>query len=468
MTLVNTIAPVITNIASVAGAADLQQTAYASFWRNIEVSPDMSALAADGVSVVYEHAKTVSSRSRYTSIRVDSLVRTPHMLTFKVNPEVFMEQRQLSLPPHMRALEEITFRLYPHEVSLLEVSARIDDPPARNAHDEAGRPLANTWLDEIQDGMVTFTEAIAEQLLDRAIAPLIRSIRRLDRKGSFLRVREDADEVTKVLWASRSLLAAPKHRWLLDHWTFNAVGDEHRAERDALLDGSENALMKWLNYAFVDVAGEGLQAFRASNEHEGAYAHHYAGLRYAQYVYASLDYVGGRLGTVLVEAVGVRAKWELEALKDDLVTLSQRAELIIMERHDLLKYMNREIRDQFKKLLEAWDYDELVEGPVQFKIELCNRRLAELTEKRAARSTLVTDLILLGIGITSIAGIAIALTDFGRNSARDAISTVYDLGASGFTDWYIAQPIDVILLASAAASTVLIVLYLFFRRDNGS
>ena len=96
------------------------------------------------------------------------------------------------------------------------------------------------------------------------------------------------------------------------------------------------------------------------------------------------------------------------------------------------------------------------------------RRLDDLAARRAARSGRVTDLILMGIGITSIASIALAISQFGRSAASDPLATGYDLGASDFTSWFAAQPVDVILLASAAASAVLVVLSLYFRRDDGA
>jgi hypothetical protein len=45
---------------------------------------------------------------------------------------------------------------------------------------------------------------------------------------------------------------------------------------------------------------------------------------------------------------------------------------------------------------------------------------------------------------------------------------VYDLGGSSIVEWVASQPADAILIASAVASLVLVVLYLFFRRDKNA
>ena len=138
-----------------------------------------------------------------------------------------------------------------------------------------------------------------------------------------------------------------------------------------------------------------------------------------------------------------------------------------MERRDLAKYLKRAVRREMDAILAFWGYEKLLEEPVRFKIETCDRRLAELAARRTARSAMFTDLILLGIGVTSILGTALALTEFGRSIASDPASTVYDLGRSSIVEWVAAQPADAILLASGMTSVLMVVLYLFFRRDHG-
>lgn len=190
-------------------------------------------------------------------------------------------------------------------------------------------------------------------------------------------------------------------------------------------------------------------------------------LRYAQVFYGTLDRIDTRLSKILADSAAVAAsRWELDQLRGQLLSLSQRAELIIMERQDLSKYLKRAVRVEMDAILEFWDYDGLLAQPVRFKIEICDRRLAELAARRTARSGMFTDLILLGIGVTSILATALAVTEFGRSMANDPDMAAYDLGRSSMVEWVAAQPADAILIASGVVSLLLVIMYLFFRRDR--
>lgn len=481
MIVLRAMAPIVTNLASVAGAADRLSGDYSALWARVDSRISRAAPVPGVANLRFEHAAhgvRGTTESRYASIETDSLTRSPHIITLNLDERLF-EWRDASgggeaelcaaagdaswpsLPEQVRRVDEATVRIYAHQVSIFEASLVLHDPPGAPADSDA----VARWLSRLQRETITFMERVASAVRARAVDPVLAVVREEDPKHRFFHAPDEhirsADQC--VLWVSRSLLVPEERRGLLAHWTKDAVDVRSERLRDDLLRGDRDSLVRWLNYGFVDAAGEGPDAFRT-----GAHSAEFAGLRFAQETYASLDQVDSRLQSVLADASAAESKWQLEHLRGDLVWLSQRAELIVMGRQELLKYMTRSARSHFEQILDAWEYDALVEQPVMFKIELCNRRLGDLAAKRAARSNLVTDLILLGIGITSIAGTALAITEFGRNTASDPLSTGYDLGGSSFTSWFASQPIDVVLLASAAASSVLVVLYLYFRRDDGA
>ena len=90
----------------------------------------------------------------------------------------------------------------------------------------------------------------------------------------------------------------------------------------------------------------------------------------------------------------------------------------LIEQHESEKYLTRNVLSEMKEMLEAWDFDGVLVQPVQESIKSCQARLSDFAERRAARSRLLTDLLLLGIGLTSIVGTALALASFGRSTAR--------------------------------------------------
>jgi len=191
-------------------------------------------------------------------------------------------------------------------------------------------------------------------------------------------------------------------------------------------------------------------------------------MRYAQYFYAAMDVVDDRLNGVLAETSGGRRAWEQAELATRLRALSHRAELVMLDLQDLRKYVTRRVRTELDRILDAWNYADLVEKPVSFKITICDRRLEELAAGRQARAGTVTDVILLGIGVTSVLGTALAVTDFGRSVATDPGQAGFGSASSGLTEWFASQPADAIIVGSIVVSALLVVLFLAVRRSGSS
>lgn len=453
MTHVRLLIPFGVDLAVPAGVADRNPDQYRRFWTSARTA--LAALPADVRScadIRLPDAMARAQGSSYSSIDTGSFTHLPHLLDIVIDPEG-MDLQQT--PSAVTAVDGVRVLIYPHQLGLVEVSVSIGNTPDPTRGYEE-------WLDELQRESVAFGEQLTRTISRRVVNPVVDVLRAADRKKEFfLPPYQGSLEMGTALWVSRGLLVSPEHRPLLSHWTKDVVGSDGESLRDELLDGTRNSLVRWLNYAFVDSDREGADALDS-----GPHAAEVSALRMAQVVYASLERVDSQLKLVLSEAAAAHTRWQLGLLHEDLSQLSTRAELIVMERQEMQKFMPRQVREHFEKILSAWEYDALVEGPALFKIELCNRRLSDLSTKRAARSSLVTDLILLGIGVTSIAGVALAITEFGRNAAASAYSTGYDLGGSDFTSWFATQPIDLILTASAAVSVIVVALYLYFRRDN--
>lgn len=452
MTHLRLLVPVVVDFGIVPGAASRDPEGYASLWTRLaQRFDDASALPA-GTTLSVHHTTRVRSVNQYSRIDEDSLGRPLHVLTLTGDAAALTARTGTDL-----TITSAELALYDHGVALLEIGV---DAGAVPASDTA------SWLDGLQAGGVALAEQLARQITTQALDPVLAVARGLDPEHEVVEAPLQEDDpaladLGEALWVSRSLLVAPADRGALAHWTKDVVGGEDEQLRSALLDGDSDRLVRWLNYAFVDVDGEGSAAFA-----RGRFADHWQGLRYAQMTYAVLDRIDSRLALVLAEAAAATERWQLEALRQSLVALSGRAEVAIIERQHLAKYLKRSVRVHMVQTLEGWDYAELLEGPVQFKIEACGRRLDDLTSKRTARSGFITDLILLGIGVTSIASTSLAIIDFGRASATDPISTGYDLGGSDFTSWFAAQPIDAVLLVSGVLSVILVLLYMYFRRDD--
>ncbi|MDG4788157.1 hypothetical protein O7626_19820 [Micromonospora sp. WMMD1102] len=493
MTQLRILAPVVVDFYAVPGAALRDPGAHARFWAErqpeldallprlapplpaaaavpaavavpgADASPAAAALPAAGVppEVALRHTRPRSSLNLYRTISEHAAERTMHVLTGRLRPEHLPEEPG---DPLRAGLVEISFRLYDHGLMLLEMLAEVD--PWLAGH--TGRLPAR--LDELQARAVELGEQTAREVVRRYLDPVLALLRDADRDEEVLLPATVADdpvtaEFGEALWVTRSLVvdpSAPGAAQMTRHWLKDVViDDDPRPPADRLLDGEFDHLVRWLNYLFLDRTGAGGRMLPGD-----PFRDQWEALRYAQVFYGVLDRIDARLSKILADSAAAGSRWELEQLRGQLTRLSQRAELIIMERQDLSKYLKRAVRVEMDAILDFWDYEKLLEQPVLFKTELCGRRLAELAARRTARSAMFTDLILLGIAMTSILGTALAVTEFGRAIATDPEMAAYDLGRSSLVAWVASQPADAILVTSGVVSALLVLVYLFFRRDR--
>ncbi|MGH3240960.1 MAG: hypothetical protein ACRDNL_11320 [Spirillospora sp.] len=427
-----------------------------------ETDPDEAA--ADRPRIVLEHTRPTRSLNLYKTIGDDAVERPLNVLTGTLRARDLPGEWADADP--CGTVTEIVFRLYDHGLMLLELLT--DVPPAQTAPTDG----LEARLDHLRDCAVSLGERIGRAIVRRYLAPVLRLLRKADGDAKVLaRATTSDDPVTgdfgESLWVTRSLIVDPDEPGadpVIRHWVKDVVtAEDDRPAADRLLSGELDYLVRWLNYAFIDRTGAGGRMRPGDPFYD-----QWEALRYAQVFYGVLDRVDTRLSKILADSAAAEGRWELNQLKDQLTNLSRRAELIIMERKDLTKMLKRAVRVEMDAILGYWDYEDVLEEPVRFKVEICDRRLGELAAGRAARSTLFTDLILLGIGVTSIIGTVLAITDFGRSAATDPDMTAYDLGRSSIVKWISSQPADAILVASGAMSVLLVALYLFFRRDNNA
>lgn len=471
MTHLRILAPVLVDHARVPGVWLRDPDAYSAFWAQQQERTDRALAvraAAEGVErprLVFEHVRPAQSLNLYRRIDDTGTDRPSHVLSGELRAAHLPRTFPGGTSPVGDVLE-VSFRLHDHGILLVEAMVQVGPWLAARTGSLEDR------LDELQEAAVGLGESLARECVAEWVDPLLARVRAADRRHAVLEATAAVDEpgsgdLGNALWVTRSLVLSPEHpdtAATVRHW-IKDVGpvDGHAQPAQDLLEGRSDHLVRWLNYVFLDRDGAGAAVLP-----DGRFRDEWSALRYAQLFYGALDRIDSRLARVLADSAAATARWEVAGLKEQLVSLSQRAELVLMDRQDLAKYLKRSVRRELDALLDAWDHELLLEQPVRFKIETCDRRLAELSARRTARSAMFTDIILLGIGVTSILATALALTDFGRGLRANPGSGSYDLGASAVTQWLAAQPADAILATSATVSLLLVVLYLVFRRDHGS
>jgi hypothetical protein len=467
--------PVVVDHYIVPGAPLRDPSSYAAFWANAqrEVDAHFGGRSLDGratTTITLDHAHETSALNRYQSIDDNAVDRPLHVFSGTVVPEPIIDSLKNGAGPVLSKILEISFRVYDHGLMVLEALSDVTD----YLGSEPAKIEKN--LDALQQDAVQTGDALAQAVVQTCVDPVLELLRRLDESGGILEqpaAENDAQvrDFGRSLWVTRSLVvdpAEPVAERAIRHWIKDVATSEFaRPPADELVDGERDHLVRWLNYMFVDRTDDGSET--SATMGPGSRFHdQWEALRYAQVFYGVIDRIDSRLSRILANSAAADSRLDLEHLRADLTGLSRRAELIILERQDLAKYLKRAVRLELDAIMSYWDYEQLLETPVKYKVDLCNQRLAELGARRAARSTMFTDIILLGIAMTSVLATALALTEFGRSVANDPDMAVYDFGRSSIIAWVASQPADAILVSSGVISALVVLVYLFFRRDNGS
>lgn len=511
------LAPTITDFALVPGAADRDPVAYSRFWqerragvdaavgaslrRCVDGAPPAGPPDAPGFSVSIDHATFRGRFNRYQDIHRDTLERPLHVATARIgrpwltavdvaaSPSGIDHDRDRSGDPESPSVTagfladlwshvaEVTCRVFDHGIMLIEFEASDVGPDVPSGARDGG--LAGR-LDRLRGGAVALGAAVARWCDRTVLRPLHQVAVAADRRGDFVvgdrPLVGERSAAGNVLWVTRSLVVVrtdPALDPVARHWLEDA-GPWELADEDgdvggdgldrlvrSLRAGRTRSVTRWLNYLFTAEAEDDPVLEAGGRLHE-----QWTAMRYAQYHYAALEQIGHHLGATLARSFGDDPLDEIRTLREELERTSGRARLVIIERHDVSKYLERSVRHEVDAILDHWDYSDALVGAVERKIEATDARLDELEAHRSARAQLFTDVLLQGLVVATILGAAIGLAQFGRARVSDPLSPV-DAGRDDLIGWFAAQPADAIVLLSILVSVVLVLVYVYFRRFHG-
>lgn len=332
----------------------------------------------------------------------------------------------------------ITWTLYDFGVFLVEGFMNVDDVEADRAHQIE---------DEIRDVCAETARRCAAEVM-RAIGSAAAQSRDVNHY-----LAGDAAVAPEVAWVTRALQL---HRGDPDAEAFSRAWVEgvdaiHEDFITRLLEGQEFQVARWMNH----VHDTGRQ--REVDEDWEA-------LKYAQFFWTALQSVDEELRFILSMSMAPPSEYRLAALRTELNSTLDRAVALTMTQDEFRQYAPRKTREAIYTFFEAWSYDEDLRAPVEKKMELCNDRITSLTSEQQERSSIATDLILMGIGLTSLLATAVALVQFGRSALSDPGQSMFDLGNGRITSWLSSQSMDSVLLISLLLSAFLLGLFAWQRR----
>ena len=432
------------------GAAQRDKPGSDAFWDSIASRVDGGDPGGAG-NVVVEHARRSQGEGHYLTLSEDSLETPLHVFTIRQTGPLAV----LGLPEGC-AIKEMELRFHDHNVLMMElcidITAYLGDRPLRRGDARDLEGLAH------QAGLRSCRYIEAAWL-----SSLRATVQSIDRDEDFVRFADGGG--IEMMWTARALFAdtaSERGLGLAPAWLDDAGAS--REEIDEIMTGQREYFCAWLNYLFLSPDPESAAMLR--REEDGVEV--WAGLRHAQYFYAALELVDVRLSEVLAQTHTTLSGVDLAMLREELTSASHAADLIVMQRQETEKYLRRSVHAHMREILDGWQTAELVERPVRQKAALCAQRVSAISDDLARRAGVWTDLILLGIAVTSILGTALSVVAFGRTLGSDALMAGYDSGNSGIIEFLASQPADAVLLTSVVISVGLALIYVMYRRSSNS
>lgn len=338
---------------------------------------------------------------------------------------------------------EATWALYDHGVLLMEGLLQTQPDATPTPQD------AQMWESEVQ----RLGTAIAQEIAAGVMEQLVDLLDEDEEADDYLVAA--AGEIGLPVWVTRALVVdpdVPGHDDFARAWV-GGIDADHRVQCERLLAGDQPLVAQWMNHLHRRDRGEDVEES-------------WSALRRAQFFWTALQGIDERLRLILARAMGPDDEISLAELQSELQETVDAAQEVLMLKAEVLQHASRRSIREMLRFLDFWDYQLVLEDPVREKVENCKGRLTTLAEERSARSAMFTDILLMCIGVTSILATAIALVQFGRSAVVDPDQSKFDFGAGAITSWISSQPMDVVLVLSLLTSIVLVVVFVWKRRQT--
>lgn len=423
-------APIRVGFTTSPGAMERNPDEYRSFWDQVKTN-----LAEPGWAI--HRTSQQETPLGWSKADSDTLPHSLSVVSGSIDPT--------SLPARFQLVPtELEWTLFDHGVLLVWGKFRTDDDVTAELH---------TDPDQWEQAVQSFGEELTQSCARTEFQQLISAMEKIEEHGNFIDLEES--EVERPLWVTRALIlnpAEPQSCALARRWV-SGIDEQHRTEIEAVIDGSQPLLAQWLNHVHRADQPEAIEQSWAS-------------LKKAQFFWAAMQWIDEDLRQILAWSMADRADVSVGDLKKKLRATVNRAQDLIMLRAEVRQHVSRTTHLQMQRFLELWEFEELLQEPVNEKVEICKERLSALAEDRAARSAMFTDIILMGIGVTSVLATAIALVQFGREASQDPSQSIFDFGSGSITSWLSSQSMDAILVLSLLLSLVLVTVFVWKRRQS--
>ena len=325
--------------------------------------------------------------------------------------------------------------VFPNGVSVLETTFPLDNITARPDLETEAQEIAQQAFDRHAARFSDVLQRVRRSLPADAVESLVGSARVTS---------------ANIGWLARAVMMTDAERRdsanaaFIRNWLETSARPE---DAEAILDGSSDAAMTWLNYVVVETDAEDVRNL-------------FAAARTAQFFYAAQD----RLNLAAQNALGSAETGKaVRTVEKELVGHRRRMQMLRILYDTQKSYLSRFRRRKFDDLMSLWDYQDLVENGERI-VEATNSRISEITTRRAERSSFVTDLILVAIALVTVIEVSLYFTEYSREVMSRPALGYTDKDVSWILSWVASIDTDAVLLGGTLIILLLVVIYVYWKR----
>ncbi|GAA4742292.1 hypothetical protein [Gordonia alkaliphila] len=341
-------------------------------------------------------------------------------------------------------VEHLRLSVYPHGTALLECVWRIEEPD----------------FTALNGDLVDIHERVLESV-GGTVQFLLASLSSLAFDAGILAKLPAKTSATAQLsprWTSGAMIldAEVVPHTSVAEW-LGAQGIED-AEIAQFCSGDRNQVANWMRYVYR-IAQARSSSLLDSQEIRP--------MRYCQYIYAAAEIADEELSVALGRSYDNVRHREVSAVRTTLNESANRLRVLDLEHSALLKKISPGERSAIAQILTHWEFSDLVVQPAEAKGTAARERLAELTSRNQRTAALISEVILLGIALTSLFATVLALMQYGRSMVSDPTYSSYAQESGSFLDQLSGVSTNAMLIGTFTICIVLSAAYLAVKmRDR--
>lgn len=466
--------------------------AYEAFWKNASKTISPKDNKCEKINFLHARDLPAVARSRFRNVNVNSLERPIGLVNIlpEKDSDVVIEQYELTrtevlknnplFEPVEVIHESLVIQLFDNSIAILEL-----DIDLKNILNTADDLSVESRLDQLQDFGVTLGERLCQQLYKDLVMPFFKELLKIPYASQFINtelfdkeyalstgifVNMKKEPVVNVNWVTRTLLFQPEDKRCpksaIAHWLKDSGDPEliEKAKKESTAFG-----IRWLNYLFRENAYERVLTKEDKINYEEPFCDQWQAMLFSQYYYAAFEAINDALHETLAHSyINIKDRQSRKSRMKELNRKLERdlisTNLTILEFHKNFGYYKRDVSNYMKKILKNWEFEEAILDLVKERTELCEQKMKHLHQKAAAKSAMYSDLLLLGIAVTSIVAFMFQVIEYGRTISHNADLAVYESNSFNVVKLVSERPTDTVVIFSLGIIIVLFFAYYLFRR----